>query len=125
MARPVTAGGTDIFSLARHNRLDAVKRLLGDGADPDSRDEFGNTILIIACQNGLKNMCKAAMRFGADLNAQNDAGNASLHFCFAYGYRERLGEYLIGKGADDTLRNYRGLTCYDVECKPNIVADTG
>ena len=113
----------DIFSLTRHNRLEKVKALLAGGVDPDSRDEFGNTVLIVACQNGLKNASKAAMRHGADLNAANDRGNTALHFCFAYGYRDTLGEYLIGKGADDTLRNFRGLTCYEIECNPYGVGE--
>ena len=38
-------------------------------------------------------------------------GNTPLHFCFAYGYGDTLGEYLISKGADCTLRNNAGLTC--------------
>lgn len=41
-----------------------------------------------------------------------DAGNTALHYCFAFRFYP-LGEYLIGKGADDTLRNALGCTCYD------------
>lgn len=38
-------------------------------------------------------------------------GNTPLHFCFAYGYGDTLGEYLISKGADCTIRNNDGFTC--------------
>jgi hypothetical protein len=44
-------GDTDIFSLARHNRLSELKNCFDiEGADPDERDAFGNTILIVASQ---------------------------------------------------------------------------
>ena len=39
-------------------------------------------------------------------------GNTSLHFATAYGY-SALAKYLMSKGADDTLMNMKGLTCYD------------
>ena len=103
----------DIFSYARHNRLDQVKRLFGAGTDPDCRDQHGNTLLSIACQNGLKRMAKLVLRRGADINAQNYKGNTPLHFCYTYGYGETLGAYLASKGADTTLRNHDGMTCHD------------
>lgn len=39
-------------------------------------------------------------------------GNTALHFCFAYGYGDSLGAYLISKGADTTVENDDGLVCY-------------
>jgi hypothetical protein len=35
-----------------------------------------------------------------------------LHFAFAYGYHE-LGKYLLSLGADDTVANMHGMTCYE------------
>ena len=35
-----------------------------------------------------------------------------LHFAFGLGFTE-LGEYLIGKGANETIKNAEGLTCYE------------
>lgn len=102
----------NIFSLARHNRVDEIERVLKRGIPPDVRDEYGNTILIIACQNGHKRVAKAALRRGCDINAINARGNTGLHFCFAYGYGDTLGAYLISKGADPGIVNTFGLTCY-------------
>ena len=78
--------GRDAFSLARHNRLVLLKDLLINGFDPDTQDDYGNTILCIACQNGLKGVAKAAMRHRGKINHQNFLGNTPLHFCFAFGY---------------------------------------
>ncbi|DBA01803.1 TPA: hypothetical protein N0F65_002919 [Lagenidium giganteum] len=102
----------DIFSAARHNRIDSVTYMLDQGVSVNSKDEFGNTILAIACQNGLKRMAKLALRRGANINSQNFRGNTPLHFCFAYGYGESLGGYLISKGADTTVTNNDGYVCY-------------
>jgi ankyrin repeat protein len=82
----------DLFSYARHNRLPKLRRLLDDGMDVETKDYAGNTILIVACQNGLRNVLKAALRRGANINIQNDKGNTALHFCYAYGYAAQLSE---------------------------------
>jgi hypothetical protein len=113
----------DIFSLTRHNRLDAVKALLDGGlSDANDRDYAGNTILLVACQNGLKNMAKASLRRGGDINAQNSRGNTALHFAYAYGYGDDLGAYLITKGADPQITNGEGLRCYDVHNNPTLMS---
>ena len=102
----------DVFSFARHNRVQDIERLLVRGVPADSRDAHGNTIAIIGAQNGHKRVVKAALRRGADVNAANLRGNTCLHFCFAFGFVE-LGEYLITKGADNRIVNASGKTCYE------------
>lgn len=63
---------TNVFSFARHNRSKDLERLLDStGIPANVRDSFGNTILIVACQNGLKRVAKVALRRGADINARN------------------------------------------------------
>jgi ankyrin repeat protein len=57
-------------------------------------------------------MAKAMLRESADCNASNHAGNTPLHFATAYGY-EALAKYLLTHGADDTIMNISGKTCYD------------
>jgi hypothetical protein len=41
------------------------------GLPPDTADEHGNSVLHVGCQNGNKRMVKAALRWGANINAQN------------------------------------------------------
>ncbi|GMH51731.1 hypothetical protein TL16_g01072 [Triparma laevis f. inornata] len=111
----------DAFSLARHNRYDALKELMSDELNPlhpDQSDKKGNTILLVACQNGLKRIVKLSLKMGADINATNNAGNTALHFCYMYGFGSNLAGYLIEKGADDGIRNLRGKVCYEVNMKP-------
>lgn len=76
------APDNDIFSATRHNRIDSVTYMLDQGMSVNSRDEQGNTILLIACQNGLKRMAKLALRRGADIDAQNVRVAMPVKFCF-------------------------------------------
>jgi ankyrin repeat protein len=48
-----------------------VEELFDRGLPVNVRDRFGNTVLSIACQNGLKRMAKLTLRRGADINARN------------------------------------------------------
>jgi len=50
---------------------------------------------------------------GANVNHQASNGNTALHFALAFDTEGMLGEYLIEHGADDTLENMEGMTCYD------------
>ena len=61
----------DVFSLARHGKADEVKAMFERGVPVNIRDSFGNTVLLIGCQNGLKRIAKLALRKGADINAAN------------------------------------------------------
>mmetsp|Transcript_18344 Transcript_18344/g.30744 ORF Transcript_18344/g.30744 Transcript_18344/m.30744 type:complete len:314 (+) Transcript_18344:120-1061(+) len=98
----------DVFSYARHGRCEEIDRLFNKGLPVDVRDTFGNTVLIIACQNGNKRVAKGVLRRGANINSRNLKGNTPLHYCYHYGYGETLGQYLISKGADAEARNNAG-----------------
>jgi len=98
----------DVFSYARHGRCEEIERLFTKGLPVDVRDVYGNTVLIIACQNGNKRVAKAVLRRGANINSRNHKGNTPLHYCYHYGYGETLGQYLISKGADAEARNNAG-----------------
>lgn len=102
----------DLFSKAVNNRHKQVEELFAMGVSPDTIDEHGNTVLHVAAQNGNKKLIKATLRWGANINAQNTQGQTPLHYLFAYKYEE-LAAYLISKGADDSIQNEHGYTCYD------------
>eukprot|EP01083_Nonionella_stella_P064613 168607_1 len=59
----------DAIQCIRHGHNDEIQELLKNGLSSECSDEHGNTLFIIACQNGNK-----------------DRGNTGLHYCFAYGY---------------------------------------
>ncbi|CAE7705129.1 HOS4 [Symbiodinium microadriaticum] len=78
----------------------------------DTSDQFGNTLLILAAQQGSRRMCKYLLRRGANINIQSLAGHTALRYCYAYSHFE-LADYLKSRGADDSILNGEGLTCYE------------
>jgi hypothetical protein len=81
---------------AKSSNIAMMEDSLAMDADPNTTDEFGNTLLILAAQQGAKRMCKFLLRKGANINKQSIAGNTPLHYCYAYS-NIALGEYLKAK----------------------------
>lgn len=91
-----------------------VEKALEEGVGVDERHgPEGNTMLLVCAANGQKRIAKHLLRNRADINAVNNAGNSALHLAFQVNYPE-LGEYLRSKGANATLRNQKGQTCYEM-----------
>lgn len=115
---PPTLGSTaqhPIFSAIRNGRVSEAQDILVTHIstfDVDTRDSFGNTVLIVAAQNNRKRVTKMCVKAGVPLDAQNKQGNTALHYCYGYGYFE-LGEYLINKGANPDAVNNAGETAFD------------
>lgn len=97
----------DVFSFARHNKFAELESLFIEGLNPDSKDQNGNTLLIIAAQNDNKRILKLCLRYGARINMQNSMGNTALHFAKEYKY-DNIYNYLIQKGAEPNIKNLRG-----------------
>merc|ERR1719334_1610654 len=100
-----------LFRCTRHGRYKEVRNMLEKGINPNTTDEYGNTILLVAAQNGSKRLVKTALRYNGNIDHQNYRGNTAAHYAFAYGY-QTLAEYILSKGADDRLKNELGLRCY-------------
>jgi len=100
---------TVVFSFVRHNRYDAVEALIQQEMEILlARDEHGNTLLHIACQNNNRRIAKLLLKNGISVNEQNAHGNTPLHYCSQYGFMQ-LADYLIAHGADDSIPNHMGM----------------
>ncbi|CAM9154605.1 unnamed protein product [Discosporangium mesarthrocarpum] len=80
-------------------------------------DENGNTLLLVAAQNGSLKLTKLFVSKGANPNHQNKMGNTAGHYAVSYQFFD-LSEWLFmsdgtGAGADDTVENKHGLGPYD------------
>jgi hypothetical protein len=102
-----------VFSQARNGRIKRVEESLNLRFKVDTEDEKGNTLLLVSAQNSNKRLAEMLIIRGAHINHQNASGNTALHFALAFDSEGALGEYLIEHGADDTIENIDGLTCYD------------
>jgi ankyrin repeat protein len=97
---------------AKASNIAEMEDCLAEDINIDTADTFGNSLLLLAAQQGSRRMCKFLLRRGANINFQNLSGNTALHYCYAYGNKD-LGEYLKSKGANDAIVNVDGLTCYE------------
>ena len=102
-----------VFSQCRHGRLKRVEESLRAGFDINTEDEKGNTLLLVACQNGHRKMLDLLLNRAGNINHQNANGNTALHYALAFDTSGEIAEYLIEKGADDSLENQFGLSPYD------------
>ena len=110
----------NLFSLVRHDHRGDVKAALRDlaaaaavlpsamGGLETLRDGDGNTLLHVACQNGLKKMAKLILRhqqkrvggdserFARLVEATNTNGRTPLQYCAIYQHDD-VGKYLVEK----------------------------
>ena len=96
----------------KNANFDDLETVLDEDVQIDTKDEYGNTLLILACQQGNKRMAKFLLRRGATINSQNNLGNTLLHYLHEY-KNDSLFEYMKQKGADDSFVNADGCTCYE------------
>lgn len=104
-----------LCTLCRHGKYRELEEMINNPSwtlPIDYCDDSGNNLLMIACQNGNKRISKLCLRRGSQIDNKNLNGNTCLHFAFGYGFDD-LGDYLISKGADDSLQNANCLTCYE------------
>ncbi|OQR84486.1 hypothetical protein ACHHYP_13312 [Achlya hypogyna] len=103
----------------RNNNVTELEGMFDLGVHVNAQDENGNSLFVLACQQGNKNMCKFLLRRRCDANMQNFRGNTGLHYCYEYKWIE-LAEYLKGKGVRDDIPNADGLMCYEGISRDNL-----
>jgi ankyrin repeat protein len=90
-----------------------IRRLLDAGADPNAKDEYGQTPLILAAWAGDLPSVRELLRRGAHANARNRNGDTAL-IVAAAGTRIEVAKALLAAGADPDARNKQGKTALSV-----------
>src|SRR5579871_491466 len=92
----------------RHRNVQRVQILLSEGVDVNERDEGEEqTPLMRAVQVGDMTLVKMLIAHGADVRAQDDAGNTALMFAAQRGDYQIV-QVLLENGADMSSRNVAG-----------------
>ena len=97
---------TYLHKAAQQNRIDIVKWLIENGANPNTKDKMHNTALHFASKTGSQQVLKYLIEYGANLNAKDKEENTPLHFAFS----PEVAFLLIENGANLSMRNELGVT---------------
>jgi ankyrin repeat protein len=94
--------------------LQAVKRLLQQGADPNAFDDLGWTPLIHAAKRGHLDVVRCLLAAGAKVDARDEArvGNTALAEVAAECSLE-MAKALVEAGADPSIPGWMQLTALD------------
>ena len=80
----------------------------------DAFDLNGNTLLMIACEEGNSEVVSVLINLGASLNYQNFHGETALHFAAKKRNLEII-DLLTQAGANDRITDNKGKTIWDLE----------
>jgi ankyrin repeat protein len=88
----------DALNAARLGEAGALGALLGKGIDPDTVDENGNTLLILAVREGQLSVVQTLLKYKPRLAYRNPAGDSALMLAVLGGHQP-IAELLIRAGA--------------------------
>lgn len=102
------------FSACRNDRVEDLDDVLASGhVDINAdRDDTGNSLFLVAAQNGNLRLLRKMAKRGADVQSTNHSGNSALHYALAYRY-SKAAAWLIRHGAKEDVLNGEGLTPYE------------
>ena len=99
-----SAGKTALMLAAREGNVEAVKRLLKNGADVNIANKNGGTPIMYATLGGNLNIVKILIELGADPNAAAKNGWSALMISAAKGY-SAITKQLLDNAADPNLQD--------------------
>ncbi len=94
--------------------LEVQDLIEGRAADPNDRDEDGNTALH-ACMYGHSDAVPVLIKYRAEVDARNNAGKTPLQVASANGITDAV-EALLDAGADPDVRDEFGDTLLHIAC---------
>lgn len=98
---PIAAAGVyeDLRSAVENDRTSDIAKLLAQGADPNTPDERGNTLLMVAVRHKNAKLVYLLIDAGAKLNLRNKYGETAIMLA-SYNGLYNIVEKLYIKGAE-------------------------
>lgn len=106
---PIDSDFTSLMSAAKAGEYEAVRRLLGEGADIEATDQQGRTALMFAAEGCDARIVKALLAAGADPNKTGPRGWTALFVATVIGRMECV-QALVAAGANVNVRDEEGKT---------------
>ena len=101
------------FTSVKSRNCDAIRCLVNNGVDINTKDEYGETALIHATDNADKKIVRLLIELGADINVQDDEGwTALMHAIFINTDKnaDEIASLLIKNGANVNIKDNQGQT---------------
>ncbi|WES99966.1 ankyrin repeat domain-containing protein [Chryseobacterium arthrosphaerae] len=99
---------TNIINLVKKNDIAGVKLALDNGADVNTRDKKGRSLLLIATINRQTEMAKLLVSCKADVNLQDDQLDSPFLYAGATGQTELVRLFLENGARFDIFNRYNG-----------------
>eukprot|EP00730_Choanoeca_flexa_P003274 TRINITY_DN11349_c1_g2_i1.p1 TRINITY_DN11349_c1_g2~~TRINITY_DN11349_c1_g2_i1.p1 ORF type:complete len:762 (+),score=166.90 TRINITY_DN11349_c1_g2_i1:73-2358(+) len=112
-------GESPLQVAAKTDKLDKVKTLLAQGANPNFKDNAGWSPLHEASQYGYAAIVAELLSYGGNPNLQADNNDTPLHDAVV-GSHDKCVKLLMSYGGDPTLINGRSQSAYDLCASSNI-----
>jgi hypothetical protein len=104
---------SDLWIATMNGDAVAVKDLLSRGADANTKDRYGDTVLMIAALQGNSEMIRYLKEKGADVNAQNPEGDTALMYAVGSGKIDAI-KQLLELGANPQIENNKYVTVFGI-----------
>jgi ankyrin repeat protein len=105
-ARDINA---ELLDAARAGRTDEVRDLLAEGADVNTANTAGKTVLMMAAAFGNARIVDILLAEGADVNAKDKSQSTAL-IAAAYNGNLHVVKSLLARGADVNVKSKNGVT---------------
>ena len=107
---PNISGYTPLIEYTMESSVIGVRSLLNRGANPNSKDDSGNTAMMLASERGGGlPIVRLLLEYGANPNIKNHIGNTALMLASQDGLTEMV-RILLEGGANPKLKNNDGDT---------------
>jgi len=101
-----------IHQLTLDGKIEKVKRMVENGTDVNTRDDYGRTPLHIAASENHTIDMQVLFDLGADINAQDDQGRTPLMYAAADGKKD-ASVLLVSRQANWDIKDVDGMTAYN------------
>jgi len=107
----ISVSESSLLSNIPIGNIQNIKLLLDAGVNPDSRNQYGWTALMVALSSGQQGVADALVSAGSDINAKSQMGESPIYVAVLSGNTDWV-QRLMSLGAKPYEKNKLGMSAY-------------